>query len=96
MESHKFLGTRKKDKIRSKENRDSFCEISIAIELGEFRRARKLICEFENQIEESCFVQLYDTTCQLEQLMQSKEWDMDRMEDIFQQWTILYCDMLKE
>lgn len=81
---------------RLKDGEDSFCEISIAIECGEFRRARKLICEFGNQIQESCFVQLYETTCELENLMQGKDWDLERFEDIFQQWTILYCDMLNE
>ena len=81
---------------RLKDGEDSFCEISIAIECGEFRRARKLICEFGNQIQESCFVQLYETTCELENLMQGKDWDLDRFKDIFQQWTILYCDMLNE
>ena len=79
-----------------KDGEDSFCEISIAIECGEYRRARKLISEFGNQIQESCFVQLYETTCQLDRMMQGKDWDLDRMEDIFQQWTILYCDMLNE
>ena len=81
---------------RLKDGEDSFCEISIAIECGEFRRARKLISEFGNQIQESCFVQLYETTCQLDSLMQGKEWDIERLEDIFQQWTILYCDMLND
>lgn len=96
MSDHKSSRKKKRSGQHIEFEKDHFCEISIAIECGEFRRARKLICEFGNQIQKSCFVQLYETTCQLDLLMQGKEWDLERMEDIFQQWTILYCDMLKD